>query len=297
MYRKAYDPAVTAIKKRNAEIFKETTATIKKGYYTAPSGARVELQDLQKTISGEECTHAELPRTNAPVLPEGTKIIVENNDCLEAARRLTEQGYNPALLNFASGGHPGGNVVGGARAQEETICRRSTLSRSIFSFSENYAARFGYPHKPGANYPLYNLSHSIIYSPAITVFREGRECSFMEKPYQCGVITCAALNLNDRYRIKLTPDGKMNEEAKTITADKIRAIFRMGLLHGHDSLVLGAFGCGAFHNPPEEMAALFKKVLGEEEFKDRYRLVTFAIVEDHNARRGNLEAFRRVLEG
>ena len=295
MYRKNYDPAVTAIKKRNAAIFKETTAAIKNGYYTAPSGARVELPDLQKTFDGEECVHTELPRADAPVLPEGTRVIVEKNDCLEAARRLTEKGYNPALLNFASGGHPGGNVVGGARAQEETICRRSTLSRSIFSFSEDYSKRFGYPHKAGANYPLADLRHSIIYSPAVTVFREGKECSFMEKPYQCGVITCAALNLRGHFEIKLTPDGKMSEEAKDITADKIRAIFRMGLRHGHDSLVLGAFGCGAFRNPPEEMAALFKKVLAEEEFKDRYRLVTFAIVEDHNARGGNLDAFLRVF--
>lgn len=293
--RRVFDPALKAIWDRNAKIFKETTAVIKNGYYTAPSGARVELPSLQPMLKGEECVHTQLPRTTVPVLLEGTKVIVEQNDCLEATRRLVEKGYHPALLNFASGSHPGGGVEKGARAQEETICRRSTLSRSIFTFDRNFAERFGYNHKEGDNYPLRSLNHSIIYSPAVTVFRKGRECQFMEKPYQCGVITCAALNLNGEHSIKLTSDGRMSEDAKSITANKIRAIFRMGLRHGHDSLVLGAFGCGAFRNPPEEMAMLFRQILGEEEFRDRYRLVTFAIIEDHNAHGHNYNAFQKVF--
>lgn len=30
--------------------------------------------------------------------------------------------------------------------------------------------------------------------------------------------------------------------------------------HGHDSVVLGAFGCGAFANPPKHMAEIFLRV-------------------------------------
>ena len=246
-------------------------------------------------IEGSECIHSELPRADAPVLPEGTTISVEGNDCLETTRRLVEEGYNPALLNFASASHPGGGVETGARAQEETICRRSTLVRSIYSFSDQYSRRYSFAHRSGNNYPLGNLNHSIIYSPAVTVFREGRECTFMEKPFQCGVITCAALNLGGRYSLRLTPDGRMPEAAKPITKNKIRAILRMGLRHGHDSLVLGAFGCGAFKNPPEEVSELFRTVLYEDEFRDRYRLIVFAIINDHNAKGRNLEAFRKTF--
>lgn len=45
------------------------------------------------------------------------------------------------------------------------------------------------------------------------------------------------------------------------TLSKMRTIFRIGLYHGHDALVLGAFGCGAFKNPPSQIAGLFKKVM------------------------------------
>jgi uncharacterized protein (TIGR02452 family) len=30
--------------------------------------------------------------------------------------------------------------------------------------------------------------------------------------------------------------------------------------HGHDAVVLGAFGCGAFRNPAGHMARLFREV-------------------------------------
>ena len=32
------------------------------------------------------------------------------------------------------------------------------------------------------------------------------------------------------------------------------------LAHGHDAVVLGAFGCGAFRNPAQHVSQLFKEV-------------------------------------
>ena len=185
----------------------------------------------------------------------------------------------------------------GARAQEETICRRSTLTRSIFSFDGKYAARYGYEHCEGNNYPISrSLDFSAIYSPQVTVFREsGPDYTLMEEPFQIGVITNAALNMNGRFPIRLTPDGHIPEEGEAITLNKIRTIFRIGLIKGHDSLVLGAFGCGAFKTPPREMAELFKQVMEEDEFNDRFRLITFAILSDHNDRNGNFAAFKEVF--
>lgn len=117
----------------------------------------------------------------------------------------------------------------------------------------------------------------------------------MEEPFQVGVITNAALNMSGHFPIRLTSDGHIPEDGKVVTRDKIRTILRLGLLKGHDSLVLGAFGCGAFKTPPREMAQLFKEVMAEDEFKDRYRLITFAILSDHNDRSGNLRAFEEVI--
>ena len=71
------------------------------------------------------------------------------------------------------------------------------------------------------------------------------------------------------------------------TKNKMRTILRIGLRHGHDSLVLGALGCGAFCNPPSHIARLFHEVFEEPEFKNKYRLISFAILDDHNAHRAH----------
>ena len=293
-----YDPKITEIKQRNVQVFKETTVIIKNGYYMAPSGKRVNL-DMQPMIDGGRCYHKELTPVNQPKVEGGTKIIVEHGDCLKVAERLVKNGYHPALLNFAGAGHPGGGVARGARAQEETICRRSTLTRSLFSFDDSHAKRYGYAFRAGNHYPIsQSLNFSMIYSPEVTVFREaGQEYTLMEEPFNIGVITNAALNLGGHYDIHLTLDGHMPERAKDITRNKIRAIMRVGLIKGHDSLVLGAFGCGAFHTPPREMAQLFKEVMSEDEFIDRYRLITFAILSDHNDPGSNYNSFKEIIGG
>lgn len=299
MSRNNYDPQVTLIKRHNADVFRETTNIIKAGYYITPSGKRVDL-DMQAMVDGSRCYHKDLGRVDAPIVEDEhcMRVWVEKEDCLKAAQQLVKEGYNPALLNFASAGHPGGGVERGARAQEETICRRSTLTRSIFGFDAKYAACYGYEHHEGNNYPLSrSLDFSAIYSPHVTVFREaGPDYTLMEKPFQIGVITNTALNMNGKFPIRLTPNGHIPEEGKAITLNKIRTIFRIGLIKGHDSLILGAFGCGAFITPPREMAQLFKEVIEEEEFKDRYCVISFSILSDHNDSSGNLAAFEEVFE-
>lgn len=291
-YWKTYDPEIAERKRRNMVIFEETTAIIKKGWYYAPSG-EMKLLNMEEMVAGSVCYKEELPVQKVAVVKGGTVIMVEENDCMKAAKRLVEEGYKPALLNFANGTHPGGGVETGARAQEESLCRCSTLTRSIYSFSEDMAKKYGYEHRDGNNYPLDNLNFSAIYSPSVTFFREGIECTLMEEPFHVSVITCAALNLNGWHRLGLTPDNKMPEEAIKITGNKIRTIFRIALLNGCDSMVLGAFGCGAYKNPPEEVAAIFHQIMEEDEFKNKFRLITFSIIEDHNSMNKNLIAFQK----
>lgn len=291
-YWKTYNPEIAERKRRNMVVFEETTAIINKGWYAAPSGEK-RLLNMEDMIAGAVCYKEELPVQNVADVKGGTVIMVEENDCMKAAKRLVGEGYKPALLNFANGTHPGGGVETGARAQEESLCRCSTLTRSIYSFSEDMAKMYGYEYREGNNYPLDNLNFSAIYSPNVTFFREGVECTLMEDPFQVAVITCAALNLNGRHRLGLPPDNKMPEEAIKITGNKIRTIFRVALLNGCDSMVLGAFGCGAFKNPPDEVAVIFHQVMEEYEFKNKFRLITFSIIEDHNSQNKNLIVFQK----
>ncbi|KAJ3056172.1 hypothetical protein HK097_007896, partial [Rhizophlyctis rosea] len=84
---------------------------------------------------------------------------------------------------------------------------------------------------------------------------------------------------------------------------KIRAILHIGLSNSHDAIVLSAFGCGAFKNPPTTIAKLFKEVLEEHPANmQNYKVVVFAIFDDERTRkehnpRGNLVPFQEVFAG
>jgi uncharacterized protein (TIGR02452 family) len=61
--------------------------------------------------------------------------------------------------------------------------------------------------------------------------------------------------------------------------NKIRTIFRLGVEHGNDSIIAGGFGCGAYALLPSAVAPLFRVVMEEPEFKNKLRLIVFAILE------------------
>ena len=68
-------------------------------------------------------------------------------------------------------------------------------------------------------------------------------------------------------------------------------IFKVGIVNGHDSLVLGALGCGAFRNPPDEVCRLFIdscKVYGKY-----FKKVGFAIL---SLGTNNLEIFTKRFD-
>ena len=209
-----------------------------------------------------------------------------NQDCILATRDLVEQGYNPALLNMASLYHPGGGVLTGSSAQEEDLCRRSNLAISLYQFSLP-GGRYGdladmvRVKRRAERYPMDN-TYGGIYSPDITFFRATKDEGYalLDEPFKAAVISVASLNYNPKHgHNSLDADGNIPEADKPILKEKIRTILRIGILKGHDSLVLGALGCGAFCTPPAQMARLFHQVLDEEEFLGRFSKIVFAIID------------------
>ena len=57
-----------------------------------------------------------------------------NGDCVDVAEKMINDGLNPAILNLASRRRPGGGYDRGMSAQEETLCRLSTLSQSLYQY-------------------------------------------------------------------------------------------------------------------------------------------------------------------
>ena len=77
----------------------------------------------------------------------------------------------------------------------------------------------------------------------------------------------------------------------------IRNILSLAEAHGVHTLVLGAFGCGAFMNPPEVVAQAFAWQLMNGDFRNTFREVVFAIKADDQRGYYNYQVFSNYLYG
>lgn len=281
------------------KIFQETVDVVNNGSYTNSKGEEVKIPSSYNDLPLDSVTFYDKDikkKINFDKLKRyKTEITVVNQDCLYAAKELVDDGYSPAVINFASFKVPGGGVRKGSRAQEENICRRTNLFESIFRFDAWLAKEYGLPVEE-KQYPL-PVNHGAIYSPSISVFRasDDKNYEFLDDVFGVDVITIAALS-----HPTLDKEGHLNDWAKNITKEKIRTMFNIAIYWENDSIILGAFGCGAFANPPEDIANLFKEVLSEPEYKDKFEKIVFAVLDDGNSHRehnprGNFVPFKEIL--
>ncbi|KAM0417478.1 hypothetical protein ACHAPT_012542 [Fusarium lateritium] len=234
-----------------------------------------------------------------PSYPQPATIRVINEDTLNAAIRLSQSlSAGPpdprmatphvAILNFANRRNPCGGFRNGRMAQEEALCYRSSLALSLDS----------------KHYPL--SGREALYSPYVVVFRHDmahghrimKEVPVHNLPV-VGAITIAALYRPEIRTFKLRgrdQPGFAKDSDRTITKNKMRLSLRIAARHGHRSIVLGAFGCGVYANPPEDVAHCWLEVLREKEFQGNWwREVWFAVFDPKND--GNYEVFQQVLSG
>jgi len=77
----------------------------------------------------------------------------------------------------------------------------------------------------------------------------------------------------------------------------VRAVLRCAVRHDERVLVMSAWGCGAFGNPPVDIAEAFRDVLSEPEFAGKLLACVFAIFNDHNSPDGgNVAPFAKVFK-
>ena len=283
---------LTKVFNHNLDIFRD-------GAYRTESGRVVTIPTGGQFVEESQMFSTRIELANDYTVVR-TDVQVINLDCILATRQLVERGMNPALLNMASLYHPGGGVLTGSSAQEEDLCRRSNLAISLYQFSlpgGQYGDLADMVHvkRREERYPMDN-TYGGIYSPDITFFRGMRDEGYvlLDEPFKAAVISVASLNYNPRHGHSQLDNGIIPEQDKPLLKEKIRTILRIGALKKHDSLVLGALGCGAFCTPPAQMARLFHQVLNEQEFQDRFKKIVFAIIDSPSS--NNFKPFRKEFQ-
>ena len=209
-----------------------------------------------------------------------TKIAVTRSTTFDAARKLhkTYPDKRIAVLNFASAVNPGGGVTRGASAQEEALCRCSTLYPTLNQqrMWDNYYS---------VNREDRNVLHTdaCIYSPDIIVIKNDAyipQSTPESDWFAVDVISCAAPNLrkavSNAYNIESGNAVNVTSgELYQIHLQRARHIMTVAAANHVDVLVLGAFGCGAFANDPRVVAnAMFDAL---KEFVGCFDLVEFAV--------------------
>ena len=108
------------------------------------------------------------------------------------------------------------------------------------------------------------------------------------KPSTMAMIAVAAIR-----NPKLRADYTYKNFHYNLMLNKIESIFKIAIIHKHDSLVLGALGCGAFNNPPEEVAKIFKLMI--DKYGKYFKKIGFAILVVKNKDSVNIDAFEKHL--
>ena len=253
----------------------------------------------QKLIKESETIDAE-----KKVYEKDAKIIVSTKRSYDAAEAYKDK--KVCVLNFASASNPGGGVVNGASAQEECLCRtstlypllyRRTLRDSFYKHHHDLNTPNG-PHRRMRN-PIHN--DDIIYTPDVVVFKTDTDKPVRRKEeewFKVDVISCAAPNLRNMPSNSYNSgDGDIpvrptDEELYQIQFRRFKRILEVAAAMKEEVLILGAFGCGAFENNPSVVAKAAKDAV--EQYKMNFEVIEFAVFCTPE-RKENYEAFRKAF--
>ena len=261
-------------RKGRAETARETVSILRQGYYVNLSQRKVSVADeLQFAVAN---TLHYRPEDFASVRDEARKILEErapyetqfqvvNSTTLASIRKHLEDntGEDVVCLNFASAKNPGGGFLNGSQAQEESLARATGMYSCIAPKQSMYN------HNRQCGTCLY--THHALYSPKVPVLRNDED-ELLEEPYLTSIITSPAVNAGAvRRRERPLIEPTMRERIENVLA--------LAVAHHHQTVVLGAWGCGVFKNDPTNVAQWLHDALQSERFQGAFRKVIFAVLD------------------
>lgn len=191
---------------------------------------------------------------------EKSSLLVVDMDTLNAGIELKKKAYKPVVLNMCDWIFAGGCIDAGATTQEEDLFRRSNYFTTLTNDL----------------YPMKNID--TIYSKNVLIFKQDASTRYriMNKGVFMDLIAAPAPLKPHQDNGRFT-----KQEDIDLFKNKMRMLLKVAYANGNDSIVLSAWGCGAFYCPPKHTAELFKEVL--EEFNGSFKVFVFAILDKNGA--------------
>lgn len=271
------------------DIFNDT-----KEYYSTDSILINSVNNSkQNTIIYQEDSYPDISNHS---IHSNTMIEVNKLRSLECA--INEHSKNPnskiCVMNFASSTNPGGGVEKGSSAQEEALCRCSTLYPTLIQPK-------CYNNFYNVNRRLKDRLHTdaIIYSPNIQIIKTDEQYPKRLSKDQfviVDILSCAAPNLRDRFSYADSDTGDFisisNDQLYSIHLKRAKHILHIAAVYNVDIFITGAFGCGAFQNDPIVVAKAYNDAL--KDYKQYFEKIIFAVY-CNNYEKYNFDVFNRTI--
>lgn len=236
--------------------------------------------DIEPVFSSENCAFS-CRNTDSFALAKSVLDKYGSDIYKSGAKRVL-------VLNLASPVNPGGGVRKGSTAQEEELCRNSSLLLSLESDAAKRYYNYNRAHRNMDN--TYMGTDAMMFTPDVEVLKD-EEGYFLDETFIVSVLTCAAPSIRNGK------EGMSESEYREMVYNRIVKMLKCSAYFGYKYLVLGAWGCGAFRNDAKVISDLFCKAFNELEYcqmktKDLFRRVDFAVL-DRTREQYNFKEFQR----
>lgn len=285
---------------KEINMLQDTLQILKQGYYEK-NGKQIKLKLSEKEMEEIQVYLPDEVKKNACRKDFDPPFVIggrcghgcENIDSFAMARKRLRDTYlftkdDPGILvlNLANPVNPGGGVRNGARAQEEDLCRKSSL---LLSLESSVAKRY-YDYNKSLN--TYMGSDALMITPYVEIIKD-ENGELLDDTVVVSVLTCAA------PMVSRGKEGMSESEYEEMVYNRIVGMLKCVAYLGYKHLVLGAWGCGAFGNDAHVISDLFYKAFKEIDYnrhveKDLFRRIDFAVL-DKTDDQYNFKEFYRTF--
>ena len=273
-------------------MFEDTMQILKQGFYEKDTRkiplklSAADMQSIQVYLPDDVkaiCDNTEYKPTATD--SESCVHSCENIDSYALARKRVAEGISKVLvLNLASPVHPGGGVRRGARAQEEDLCRKSSL---LLSLESKTASRY---YEYNKSLHSFMGSDALMLTPSVEIIKDENGV-LLDDSVVVSVLTCAA------PKVSGGKEGMSEAAYRQLVYNRIVGMLKSAAFFGYRHLILGAWGCGAYGNDASVISDLFRRALNELDYngfkeRDLFSRIDFAVL-DRTPAQFNYKQFKR----